>query len=79
MMVWMVKDVIEALQRDCEPDALIAWSAVTQSDAEQRYPHLSGEQIEEVMYQAMRYADDNEPVFSLLDDAHYEVLGSPPE
>jgi hypothetical protein len=36
MMVWTVKNVIETLQRDCEPDAVIAWSAATQSDAEQR-------------------------------------------
>ena len=75
MMIWMVKDVIEALQKDCEPDELIAWSAVTKSDAEQRYPHLSDEEIEEVMHQVMRYADDTEPVIGLLADAYYETQG----
>ena len=73
MMIWTVKDVIEALKKDCEPDELIAWSAVTQSDAEKRYPHLSDEEIEEVMCQVMRYADDTEPVIGLLADAYYET------
>jgi len=79
MMVWTVKDVIEALQRDCEPDELIAWSAATQDDASRRFPHLNEAQIEAVMKLTIQYADDNEPVFSLLDDAHYELIGRPPE
>jgi len=75
MMVWTVKDVIEALQKDCEPDELIAWSAVTESDAEQQYPQLGDEEIEAMMYQAMKYADDTEPVIGLLADAYYETQG----
>ena len=78
MKTWTVKDVIEILQKYDEEE-MVAWSLFTQDDARQRFPHLNEDQIGAVMEMAIQLTDENEPVAGILQDAHCEITGRPPE
>lgn len=75
---WKVRELIEILKK-CDEDDLVAWSIVTEDDARAKFPRLDAGQIKAVMNEAIERAALEDPMLYILDDAHYEIIGRPPE
>ncbi len=75
-MIWKVEDLTRTLERDFEPDQLIAFTIMSEKDVERRLG-VSGVLLEAVMVQLMRLVEQGEPVLvQYLEAAHEQALDS---
>lgn len=75
-MIWKVKDLMRTLDRDFEPDQLIAFTIMSEQDVERRLG-VSDTLLEAIMVQLMRLVDQGEPVLiKYLEVAHEQALDS---
>lgn len=76
VMIWQVKDLVRTLQRDFEPDQLIAFSIMSDKDVSRRLG-VEDELLEAIMLNLMRLVDQGEPVLAqYLEVAREQTLDS---